>query len=43
MEGGIPMPTPCVLGHEPAGVVEAAGSEVTDSRPGDHVIGCLDA
>lgn len=43
MEGGIPMPTPCVLGHEPAGIVEAVGSEVTDFKPGDHVIGCLNA
>ena len=43
IEGGIPMPTPCVLGHEPAGIVEAVGSEVTDFKPGDHVIGCLNA
>jgi S-(hydroxymethyl)glutathione dehydrogenase/alcohol dehydrogenase len=43
IEGGIPMPTPCVLGHEPAGIVEAVGSEVTDFQPGDHVIGCLNA
>jgi len=43
IEGGIPMPTPCVLGHEPAGVVEAVGSEVTDVAVGDHVIGCLNA
>ena len=43
IEGGIPMATPCVLGHEPAGIVEAVGSEVTDFKPGDHVIGCLNA
>ena len=43
IEGGIPMPTPCVLGHEPAGIVEAVGSEVTEIAVGDHVIGCLNA
>ncbi len=43
MEGSIPMMTPCVLGHEPAGIVEAVGSEVTDFKPGDHVIGCINA
>ena len=35
------MPPPCILGHEPAGVVEAVGAGVTDFAPGDHVIGCL--
>jgi S-(hydroxymethyl)glutathione dehydrogenase/alcohol dehydrogenase len=35
------MPPPCVLGHEPAGVVEAVGDGITDFAPGDHVIGCL--
>jgi S-(hydroxymethyl)glutathione dehydrogenase/alcohol dehydrogenase len=30
--------TPCVLGHEGAGVVEAIGEGVTLVRPGDHVI-----
>jgi S-(hydroxymethyl)glutathione dehydrogenase/alcohol dehydrogenase len=43
IEGGIPMPVPCVLGHEPAGIVEAVGPDVTDVAPGDHVIGCLNA
>ena len=43
IEGSIPMPTPCVLGHEPSGIVEAVGSEVTDVAVGDHVIGCLNA
>ena len=43
IEGGIPMPPPCVLGHEPAGVVEEVGSEVSDFQKGDHVIGCLNA
>ncbi|MBW2497193.1 MAG: Zn-dependent alcohol dehydrogenase [Deltaproteobacteria bacterium] len=41
IEGGLPLPPPCVLGHEPAGVVEAIGEGVTDFVPGDHVIGCL--
>lgn len=41
IEGGLPMPPPCVLGHEPAGVVEAVGTGVTDFAPGDHVIGCI--
>lgn len=41
IEGGLPMPPPCVLGHEPAGVVEAVGEGVTDFAPGDHVIGCI--
>ncbi|MHC5012460.1 MAG: Zn-dependent alcohol dehydrogenase [Planctomycetota bacterium] len=41
IEGSLPMPPPCILGHEPAGVVEAVGAGVTDFTPGDHVIGCL--
>ena len=41
LEGGLPVPPPCVLGHEPSGVVEAVGAGVTDFTPGDHVIGCL--
>ena len=41
VEGGIPLPPPAVLGHEPAGVVEAVGEGVTEVAPGDHVIGCL--
>jgi S-(hydroxymethyl)glutathione dehydrogenase/alcohol dehydrogenase len=41
IEGGLPVPPPCILGHEPAGVVEAVGAGVVDFVPGDHVIGCL--
>jgi Zn-dependent alcohol dehydrogenase len=37
VNGTIPFPTPVVLGHEGAGVVEAVGSEVTNVGPGDHV------
>ena len=31
-------PTPVVLGHEGAGVIEAVGDEVTDLASGDHVV-----
>ncbi len=41
IEGGIPMPPPAILGHEPSGIVEAVGEGVTEVAPGDHVIGCL--
>lgn len=41
MEGKYPYPTPAVLGHESAGVVEAVGPDVTYVKPGDHVITCL--
>jgi S-(hydroxymethyl)glutathione dehydrogenase/alcohol dehydrogenase len=41
LEGSLPSPLPTVLGHEPAGVVEAVGNEVRYVAPGDHVIGCL--
>ena len=41
MEGLYPFPTPCVLGHEAAGVIEAVGDDVTYVKPGDHVITCL--
>jgi S-(hydroxymethyl)glutathione dehydrogenase / alcohol dehydrogenase len=36
--GALPAPTPCVLGHEGAGVVEAVGDEVHHVEPGDHVV-----
>src|SRR5580700_7979566 len=38
IEGLYPHPTPCVLGHEGAGIVEAVGEGVTYVKPGDHVI-----
>ncbi|HEY0420749.1 MAG TPA: Zn-dependent alcohol dehydrogenase [Acetobacteraceae bacterium] len=41
MEGLYPFPTPVVLGHESAGIVEAVGEDVTYVKPGDHVITCL--
>jgi len=31
-------PTPVILGHEAAGVVEAVGTAVTSVAPGDHVV-----
>ncbi|NKC12086.1 MAG: zinc-binding dehydrogenase [Gammaproteobacteria bacterium] len=41
IEGLYPHPLPAVLGHESAGIVEQAGSEVTYVQPGDHVVTCL--
>ena len=43
VDGGIPWrsPDPMVLGHEGAGVILAAGDQVTTVSPGDHVVGCL--
>lgn len=41
MEGKYQYPTPVVMGHESAGVVEAVGDQVTYVQPGDHVITCL--
>jgi S-(hydroxymethyl)glutathione dehydrogenase/alcohol dehydrogenase len=38
INGTIPFPTPVVLGHEGAGVVEAVGSGVTTVKEGDHVV-----
>ena len=36
--GTIPLPTPIVLGHEGAGVVEEVGEGVTTIAEGDHVV-----
>lgn len=41
MEGKYAHDTPTVPGHEAAGIVEAVGEDVTELKPGDHVIGCL--
>ena len=38
LDGTIPWPSPSLMGHEGAGVVEAIGSEVTRVQPGDHVV-----
>jgi S-(hydroxymethyl)glutathione dehydrogenase/alcohol dehydrogenase len=38
LDGTIPFPTPVVLGHEGAGVVEAVGPGVAKVKPGDHVV-----
>ena len=38
IDGTIPFPTPVVLGHEGAGVVEEVGSAVTKVAVGDHVV-----
>ncbi len=39
--GSYMYPTPAVLGHESAGVVEEVGSDVSYVQKGDHVITCL--
>lgn len=38
VDGTIPFPTPVVLGHEGAGVVEQVGASVTSVKEGDHVV-----
>jgi Zn-dependent alcohol dehydrogenase len=38
VDGTFPVPTPIVLGHEAAGVVEAVGTGVTTVAEGDHVV-----
>lgn len=38
IDGDWSMPTPTVMGHEGAGVVEAVGEGVTTLSPGDHVV-----
>jgi aryl-alcohol dehydrogenase len=34
----LPVPLPAVLGHEGAGIVEKVGADVTELKPGDHVV-----
>ncbi len=41
VDGFYPHPTPTILGHEAAGIVEEVGANVTYVQPGDHVIMCL--
>jgi S-(hydroxymethyl)glutathione dehydrogenase/alcohol dehydrogenase len=41
VDGFYPFPTPAILGHEAAGIVEAVGPQVGEFKPGDHVIACL--
>jgi len=38
VDGAFPSPTPIVLGHEAAGVVDAVGSDVPGLVPGDPVV-----
>jgi S-(hydroxymethyl)glutathione dehydrogenase/alcohol dehydrogenase len=38
LDGTIPFPTPVVLGHEGAGIVEEAGSATSKVKVGDHVV-----
>jgi S-(hydroxymethyl)glutathione dehydrogenase/alcohol dehydrogenase len=40
LDAHLPAVLPTVLGHECAGVVEAVGSDVSEVRPGDHVVTC---
>jgi len=37
------IPTPFVVGHEPAGIVESVGPGVRHVKAGDHVVACLSA
>lgn len=38
INGSLPMPPPCILGHEGTGIVESVGNEVTRVKPGDRII-----
>ena len=40
-DGVWPIMPPAILGHEVAGIIQEVGSDVTDFKPGDHVIACL--
>ena len=41
--GDNPWAMPIVLGHEPAGIVEAVGSDVRSVAPGDAIVACSSA
>lgn len=41
IDGLYEFPSPAILGHEAAGIVESVGPLVDDFQPGDHVIACL--
>jgi len=41
INAGMPPGMSIVPGHEPAGIVEQVGSDVTYAKPGDRVIACL--
>ncbi len=41
VDGYYDFPSPAVLGHEAAGIVEEIGPQVDEFAPGDHVIACL--
>ena len=41
VDGFYEFPSPAVLGHEAAGIVENVGPLVDEFQPGDHVIACL--
>src|SRR5436309_8082036 len=41
VDGYYPFPTPAILGHEAAGIIEEVGEQVSYVKPGDHVIACL--
>ncbi len=38
IDGNRPRPTPMILGHEAAGIVQEIGTDVHDLKPGDHVV-----
>ncbi|MBV9602808.1 MAG: Zn-dependent alcohol dehydrogenase, partial [Chloroflexi bacterium] len=41
VDGFYDFPSPAILGHEAAGIVEEVGPQVDEFKPGDHVIACL--
>src|SRR5581483_6652179 len=38
INGGLPFPPPCILGHEGTGIVEEVGDQVTTVKKGDRVV-----